>query len=49
MYREPDQQQRRRAIFNLSAGALILGALVACIVGFMLTIALELVGGLLKT
>ena len=48
IYREPDQQQRRKAIFNLSAGALILGALIACIVGFMLTIALELVGGLLK-
>lgn len=48
LYREPDQQERRKAIFNLSAGALILGALVACVIGFMLTIALELVGGLLK-
>lgn len=48
IYREPDQHQRRKAIFNLSAGAIILGALIACIVGFMLTIALELVGGLLK-
>ena len=48
LYREPDQQQRRRAIFNLSAGTLILGALIACIIGFMFTIALELVGGLLK-
>ena len=48
LYREPDQQQRRIAIFNLSAGTLILGALIACIVGFMFTIALELVGGLLK-
>ena len=48
IYREPDQQQRRKAILNLSAGTLILGALIACIVGFMLTIALELVGGLLK-
>jgi hypothetical protein len=48
LYREPDQQQRRKAIFNLSAGALILGALIACLVGFVLTIALELVGGLLK-
>ena len=45
---DPDQQQRRKAILNLSAGALILGALIACIVGFMFTIALELVGGLLK-
>ena len=48
LYQDPDQQQRRKAILNLSAGALILGALIACIVGFMLTIALELVGGLLK-
>jgi hypothetical protein len=48
LYREPDQQQRRKAIFNLSAGAIVLGALIACIVGFMLTIALELVGGLLR-
>lgn len=48
LYREPDQQERRKAIFNLSAGALILGALVACVIGFMFTIALELVGGLLK-
>ncbi|CAB4637152.1 MAG: hypothetical protein F2612_03575 [Actinobacteria bacterium] len=48
LYREPDQQQRRKAIFNLSVGALVLGALIACIVGFMLTIALELVGGLLQ-
>jgi hypothetical protein len=48
LYREPEQHERRKAIFNLSAGALVLGALVACIIGFMLTIALELVGGLLK-
>ena len=48
LYREPDEQQRRKAIFQLSAGAVILGALIACIVGFMLTVALELVGGLLK-
>jgi hypothetical protein len=48
LYREPDQHQRRKAIFNLSAGAIVLGALIACVVGFMLTIALELVGGLLQ-
>lgn len=48
LYREPAPQERRKAIFHLSAGALIIGALVACVIGFMLTIALELVGGLLK-
>jgi hypothetical protein len=48
LYREPEQHERRKAIFNLSAGALVLGALVACTIVFMLTIALELVGGLLK-
>ena len=48
LYQEPDQQQRRRAITNLSAGAVILGALIACIVGFFFTIVLEVVGGLLR-
>jgi uncharacterized membrane protein len=48
LYQEPDQQQRRRAITNLSAGAVILGALIACIVGFLFTIVLEVVGGLLR-
>jgi hypothetical protein len=32
----------------LSAGAIILGALIACIVAFFFTIVLEVVGGLLR-
>jgi hypothetical protein len=48
LYQEPNQQQRRRAITNLSAGAIILGALIACIVAFFFTIVLEVVGGLLR-
>jgi hypothetical protein len=35
-------------LVKLSGGALILGALIACIVGFMVAIALDVVGGLLQ-
>lgn len=47
MYQEPERQQRRNAILRLSGGAVLLGALVACIVGFAAAMALELLGGLL--
>lgn len=49
LYRAPDRQQRTRAVASLSAGAVVAGAIAACILGFMLTIALEVVGGLLRS
>jgi hypothetical protein len=48
LYKEPAREQKWRALANLSAGSIILGALVACTVGFLLTIAFEFVGGLLQ-
>jgi hypothetical protein len=48
LYKEPERQQRWRALANLSGGAVIVGALVACLVAFLLAIVLELVGGLLQ-
>lgn len=48
LYTEPPREQKWRAIVNLSGGAIILGALVACILGFLFTIAFEFVGGLLR-
>lgn len=47
MYQEPERHQRRTAILRLSGGAVLLGALVACIVGFTAAVVLELLGGLL--
>lgn len=49
VYREPNRQQRSRAVASLSGGAVLAGAIAACILGFMLTIALEIVGGLLRS
>jgi hypothetical protein len=48
LYKEPAREQKWRALANLSAGAILLGALLACIAGFLLTIAFEFVGGLLR-
>ena len=48
LYKEPVRQQRWRALVNLSGGAVIVGALLACLIGFLLAMALELVGGLLQ-
>lgn len=47
LYQEPERQQRRNAILRLSGGAVLTGALIACIIGFFAAIALELLGGLL--
>lgn len=49
LHREPDRQHRARAAATLSAGAVVVGTIAACILGFLLTIALELVGGLLRS
>lgn len=46
LYQEPDRQQRRQAIARLTGGAVILGALIACVVGFAVAIALDVLGGL---
>lgn len=48
LYREPENEQKWRSLAKLSGGALVLGALIACIVGFMLAIILDVVGGLLQ-
>jgi len=48
LYREPENEQKWRSLAKLSGGALVLGALIACIIGFMLAIALDVVGGLLQ-
>lgn len=49
LYREPDHSNRRRSIAQLSGGAVLLGALLASLVGFLLAIILEVVGGLLRS
>jgi hypothetical protein len=47
LYQEPQRPQKMRALAHLSGGSIVVAALVACIVGFILAIALEVVGGLL--
>lgn len=47
LYREPERNQRMRALANLSAGSVILAGLVAVVLAFLATLVLELVGGLL--
>lgn len=46
LYQEPEKQQRRNAFVRLSGGAIVLGALIACLLGFAAAIALEVLGGL---
>lgn len=47
LYREPERPQKLRALANLSAGSVVVAALLACLVGLVLAVALEVVGGLL--
>jgi hypothetical protein len=47
LYQDPERSQKLRALANLSGGSIVVAAIVACAVGFILAIALELVGGLL--
>lgn len=49
LYREPDRTQRQRAITSLTVGSVIVGACIACVIGFAVAVALELVGGLLRS
>ncbi len=48
LYKEPEQQHRRRALAQFSLGALFLGALIASLLGLILTLVFEVVGGLLQ-
>lgn len=47
LYREPERNQRLRALANLSAGSVIVAGLVAVLVTFVAALVLEVVGGLL--
>lgn len=47
LYREPDRNHKLRALAQLSGGSAVIAALLACVLGFILAIALEVVGGLL--
>ena len=47
LHQETERPQKLRALAHLTGGSIVMGALVACIVGFILAIALEVVGGLL--
>lgn len=49
IYREPDRNQRRRAMVQLSVGSLVLGGILASLIGFAFAILLEVVGGLLRS
>ena len=49
LYREPNRDNRRRAVLQLSGGAILLGAVLASLVGFLFAILLEVVGGLLRS
>lgn len=49
LYRDPTREQRLRAAANLGAGALMLGALAATLLGLVLAFVLEVVGGLLRS
>ena len=48
LWREPDKNQRLRAAGNLGVGSLVVGAVIACVLGFVLAITLEVIGGLLR-
>lgn len=48
LYQEPHRNDKRNAILRLGGGAVIVGALVACIAAFIAALALEVLGGLLS-
>lgn len=47
LYREPEREDKRNAVLRLGGGAVVVGALAACLVAFVAAIALELLTGLL--
>ena len=49
LYREPDRSQWKRSLAMLAGGSVVLGAIIACLAGFALAIALSLVSGLLRS
>ena len=48
LYREPGPEHRRAAATRLGLGAIGLGAIVACLLGIAGTLALEILGRLLR-
>lgn len=48
LWREPGKNERLRAAGNLGVGSLVAGAVLACALGFLLAITLEVIGGLLR-
>lgn len=49
LYKEPESGEKFRAVLQLSKWAVFLGALAACVLGFLFAIALQFVGGLLRS
>jgi len=49
LYREPGRSQWKRAAALLTGWSVVLGALLACLAGFALALALNLVGDLLRS
>lgn len=47
LYQEPRRDDKRSALLRLGGGAIVVGALVACLVAFVAAIALEVLAGLL--
>lgn len=49
LYREPNRNQWKRSLGMLAGGSVVLGAVIACLAGFALALALNLVSGLLRS
>jgi len=48
LWRDPERNERLRAAGNLGVGSIVVGAVLACVLGFLLAITLEVIGGLLR-
>lgn len=48
LWRAPERNERLRAAGNLGVGSIVAGAVLACVLGFLLAITLEVIGGLLR-
>ncbi len=49
IYREQNRNQWKRSLGMLAGGSVVLGAVIACLAGFALALALNLVSGLLRS